>query len=140
MTQEEILEFNKRCAEFLGFLDFKELGDDKYRLGKTVYTITDPSIQPKEWMIDLACNPKHTGHFKFYSDWNWVMGVVRAIEKLKFNVIITRACITIENAADCEFDLKSIYVFHSEEPASITKEVAVVQAINQFLIWYNENQ
>ena len=131
MTQEEIFEYNKRCAEFLGFLDFEELGDDKYKLGKTVYKITDPSIQPKEWMIDLACNPKNTGHFKFYSDWNWIMGTIEVISKKFGEAPLFKEVYQKwlhENVDTMDF---LIFRWSKEE---------TIRAINQFLIWYyNEN-
>lgn len=99
MTQEEILQYNKRCAEFLGL----EILKDEY-----CYDYPD-----------------------FHSDWNWIMEVVEAIEKLGDTsamygtlVDITTTYIAIGEIAT---DLKLV---------PMTKKEAVVEAINQFLIWY----
>ncbi len=114
MTQEEILQYNKRCAEFLG------MDNDAFLLAKQI--------------------EKNTGicHLKFHSDWNWIMEVVEAIEHK-----------TIEGYP-YRFETKNGYVWFLNELADkdsiiIQTEInsslkeAVVEAINQFLIWYNEN-
>ena len=120
MTQQEILEYNKRCAEFLGW---KNLNDDSF----------PEYVNPLGDFYQLK-------ELKFHSDWNWIMAVVEAIEKLKFNVRITIACITIENAFDNDSNLSPIYKFHSTQGEFESKKEAVVQAINEFLIWYNNGQ
>lgn len=119
-TKEEILEYNKRCAEFLGW---KNLNDDSF----------PEYVNPLGDFYQLK-------ELKFHSDWNWIMAVVEAIEKLKFNVRITIACITIENAFDNDSNLSPIYKFHSTQGEFESKKEAVVQAINEFLIWYNNGQ
>lgn len=120
MTQDEILQYNKRCAEFLGF---------KYHKGS------------EYWTTMLWGGAGFTlRKMKFDSDWNWIMEVVEAIEKLKFNVRITIACITIENAFDNNSYLCPIYKFHSMQGEFESKKEAVVQAINEFLIWYEQNK
>lgn len=105
MTQEEILEYNKRCAEFLNLHRDEEVA------------IFNMKAYPYDWL-------------KFHSDWNWIMEVVEAIEKLKgikqFHIV--------ENSA---YMNGSLNVGSFSNP--LGKKVAVVQAINQFLIWYNEN-
>ena len=117
MTQEEILDYNKLCAEFLNLHRDEEVAIYKF----TAY--------PYDFL-------------KFHSDWNWIMEVVEAIEKLKFRFEIALNevnlyCISEEkrfsyaiNYHDCE---------NYGEEMHLTKKGAVVQAINQFLIWYNEN-
>ena len=65
MTQEEILEYNKRCAEFLG----KEYNDNKIVTPYTHFSGQNPT--GKIWE---EC--------KFHSDWNWIMEVYDKICKL----------------------------------------------------------
>lgn len=110
MTQDEILQYNKRCAEFLG-------------------------VTLHESQLTMP----HSHFTGYHSDWNWIMKVVEAIEKLIFNVRITIACVTIENAFDNDSNLSPIYKFHSIQGEFQTKKEAVVQAINQFLIWYEQS-
>ena len=54
MTQEEILQYNKRCVEFLNLHRDEEV---------VIYNM-------HSYCYDLL---------KFDSDWNWIMEVVRAI-------------------------------------------------------------
>ena len=64
MNQQEILEYNKRCAEFLGDEGMQEICSDNGH--------HYPSID----------------EMKFDSDWNWIMEVVEAIEKKGYDVFI----------------------------------------------------
>lgn len=96
MTQEEILEYNKRCAEFLG------MDNDAFLLEKQIEKNT------------AIC------HLNFHSDWNWIMEVVEAI------VIYYKD--------------KEIPQIHLLNQPIFTPKEAVVQAINQFLIWYEQNK
>lgn len=103
MTQEEILEYNKLCAEFLGL------------------KLSGPGFP--------------SGYFyKQDYDWNWIMEVVEAIEKLKYLVVIKSNFCQIQELGNREnnFNPKIISSLYSK-----SKQEAVIQAINQFLIWYN---
>ena len=121
MTKQEILDYNKRCAEFLGYVnttptdkDFNIYENKKGMIiGKKIYTMLE------------------TMSMQFQSDWNWVMEVVEAIEKLKFRVEIKSVSCCIYKNSVLKFS------FYGIKDKSSKKE-AVVQAINQFLIWYNE--
>ena len=62
MNQQEIIEFNRKCAEFM---DIKL----KPRYRHLVYG---------EFLEDM----------KFHSDWNWIMQVVENIEGLGFEVVL----------------------------------------------------
>jgi hypothetical protein len=127
MTQEEFLEFNKRCAEFLG------------------YELITPQMRkrPEEWKDNSYWEHKdkanvHTskkvlgrdGYLAFHSDWNLIMEVVEAIEKLNYQVDIQNNHCLIQRSDS--FDGIRVY--------AETKKEAVVQAINQFLIWYEQNK
>jgi len=115
MTQEEILEYNKRCAEFLGYVNTTPTDKDF-----NIYENKDGKMLEVMSMV-------------FHSDWNWIIEVVEAIERIgetsnKYGVLvdITTTHVRIGNFL---VDLKL---------TPMPKKEAIVQAINQFLIWYNE--
>ena len=96
MTQEEILDYNKRCAEFLGW---KNLNDDSF-----------PEY------VDKLGNFYPLIKLTFHSDWNWIMEVLNKIKPLV-----------------CEAEFTNRVGLHLRE---LQKE-KVIEGINQFLIWYN---
>jgi len=106
MTQEEILDYNKLCAEFLNLHRDEEVAIYKF------------NAYPYEYL-------------RFNSDWNWIHEVVEAIENKGYDVFI--------NGLYCRITDSGMTDFEIESGAATTKQEAVVQAINQFLIWYNEN-
>lgn len=121
MTQEETLQYNKRCALFLGAID------NTHEWGFM--------LQPNELNLSfdlfdekLFSNDGGSGWFvkdlKFHSDWNWIMEVVEAIEK--------KAWVSIQG---CAVDISTIVNLNAP-----TKKEAVVEAINQFLIWCEQNK
>lgn len=120
MTQEEIKNYNRLCAEFLDYI-----------------------IKSKnEWYnYEQAWLPKGKTHYaleqlKFHSDWNWIMEVVEAIEKLKYCVNVTFHSKSRIHSC-CVYNEKGELI-SMREGNRISKKEAVVQSINQFLIWYNE--
>jgi hypothetical protein len=100
MNEKELLEYNKRCAEFLNLHRDEEV---------VIYNM-------HSYCYDLL---------KFDSDWNWIMDVVEAIEKNCAWVKIRGQAVDISTIANT---------------VAPTKKEAVVQAINQFLIWYEQNK
>jgi len=101
MTQEEILDYNKLCAEFLNLHRDKEVAIYKF------------NAYPYEYL-------------RFNSDWNWIHEVVEAILK-------------VQNPRKHSDTTCSTLKREIKAHLGGTKKEAVVQAINQFLIWYNEN-
>lgn len=128
MTQEEIIDYNRRCAEFLG------MNNDALLLAKQI--------------------EKNTGicHLKFHSDWNWIHEIIDAIEKLKtetstFDFYIQPKSVLIKEERNYSFEKRD--GGRTSQPLKFndsvwitgkTKKEAVVQAINQFLIWYNNGK
>lgn len=113
MTKQEIIDYNKRCTKFLGF---------KYKNSKKVwgkYPLDNNSfLSLKGWLF--------MDKLQFHSDWNWIMEVVEAIKK-------KTSFKTVDECSEKEW-----YVTTGVTKLVITtKKEAVVQAINQFLIWYN---
>lgn len=123
MTHEEILEYNKRCAEFLTINEELKNELSAYPLQEYSYLC---SYANSAFICDREDNPSNTvwDYCKFHSDWNWIMEVVEAIEKLGHIVDIWNNVCVIPHLKKC---------------ISETKKEAVVQAINQFLIWYNKH-
>ena len=146
MTQEEIKEYNKRCAECLGYVN-------------TTPTDKDFNIHENNKGKMIETNFTNV----FIKNWNWIMKVVEKIETTEIlldekykkgflknsthgNVIFS---ITYDNREEFKGWLSSVsielehpYIYDSlnyEISRFKTKKEAVVHAINQFLIWYNEN-
>lgn len=125
MNQQETIEYNRRCAELLG-KDKK--GDD--------VTWTFPSyLNGRLWVDehffnndDDYCGRRQTEihELKFHTDWNWIMEVVEKIESLAKE----------EKVKNWSRQNKNIFDFKLTESK---KEVAI-EAINQFLTWYNANK
>lgn len=124
MTQEEVFEYNKRCAEFLGL-----------KRGWWIHQEKPLTENKKQWWdIDgktfLGTKVYYDKNLQFHSDWNWIMEVVEAIEKLgykfQFGWNITALISLVPNTP------AKIALIENEN-----RKEAVVQAINQFLIWYN---
>lgn len=110
MNKQEILNYNKRCAEFLGA------------------KVTDLGGAQKAIYYPILGGSHYAHKLKFHSDWNWIMEVVEAIEKIKE---VRDVCITTTGCV----------IFHKEKPFSshgVYKKEAAIQAINQFLIWYED--
>lgn len=121
MNQEEINKYNHRCAEFLGF---------KYK------------NQAKFWAIYPLDNNSYLrqlgyvrmDELKFHSDWNWIMEIVKAIEKLGYFVMINKWT-SVYTGKEKEGERVQITTIEGKN-----KKLNTVQAINQFLIWYNNEQ
>ncbi len=132
MTPEKILEFNKLCCLFLNW---------KFNPTTSIHF-------PKGTWIDL----NGIGHcaekgLKFHSDWNWIMEVVEAIEiNFPIHTLQWEYDDREEFAKDGRYKAYWFTLHPKDEICSgltdlrnKSRKEAVVQAINQFLIWYNEN-
>ena len=108
MEIQEVNDYNRRCAEFLG------------------WNKTHPKI--KDWHIYIT-PIGHVSYDKmlFHSDWNWIMEVVEAINKTQ----------NPKQGGDTTHS-----TLKREVQALLGKSAkeAVVEAINQFLIWYEQNK
>ena len=127
MTQQETLEYNKRCAEFLG-MHISVDPADGYDTG-TWY-------KPSDIEGEVIPSP-----VLFHSDWNWIMEVKEKICQLdiidEFNTLYDSVakgyhCVLLPTYKNT-FDGFYTKVINTEKEA-------VVKAINQFLIWYEQNK
>lgn len=115
LPKQEILNYNKRCADFIK-LDLSGAGFPYgYFYNGIFYEIHE---------------------MKFHSDWNWIMEVVDAIEKLdNFYVQIEESACYIYDISKFTDEQCNPFILCDLKLSS--KKEAVIQAINQFLIWYN---
>lgn len=112
MTQEEVLDYNRKCAEFLGYVN-------------TIPTSDNYSIYDHARLFD--------------SDWNWIHDVVDAIRKSGYLFEISgnsERCFA--NIIPVNTNVAIVKVGFSE--SILDQKEAVVEAINQFLIWYENNK
>ena len=120
MTQEEILKYNKLCADVMGW---QNLNDDSY----------PEYLTPMGDFYSLK-------NLMFDSDWNWIMMVIEKIEGLGFN---TDSYSPIQGSVELEDTLHQFNIWDKINPEiqgrAKTKKEATIQAIYKFLIWYNEN-
>ena len=150
MTQKEILDYNKLCAEFLGWKfsqNYENFDEYYYRWNKendgVWYRDEDFVENPESFdayyvKVNGICLKKYLYTLKFDSDWNWIMEVKQEICQLdivdEFNtwydsVAKGYQCSITPSYKDT-FDGFYTKICHEEKEA-------VVQAINQFLIWHN---
>ncbi|XAI97332.1 hypothetical protein [Leptolyngbya phage Lbo-JY46] len=119
MKQQEIENYNRLCAEFLGW-DLWETDNSAF-------------IPPKNFDLELQriYEALYVEDLKFHSDWNWIMEVVEAISN-KFG----------EAPLFKEVYQKWLYEDKDAEDFLIFRlsKEALVQAINQFLIWYDKQK
>lgn len=106
MTQEEILQYNKKCAEFLEWY---------YENNKWL------KLEPLNGGVIAVLKCNSDFDLKFHSDWNWIKAVLDKISSLNEDDFSDNTAVAFD-------DLLDLSVFSSKE--------AVVEAINQFLKWY----
>jgi hypothetical protein len=108
--------YNKLCADFLGCSQRKFgfwNGEGKL-------------IQSKSLLL--------TSDLRFHSDWNWIMEVVEKIETLFDGFVLFK----IEDES-CFVAVTGVQNYNNYTTMATKKEV-VVQAIWEFLNWYNINK
>lgn len=132
MTQEEILNYNRRCAEIVGLKRGWWISQEK--------PLTDDKKQ--WWDINgktfLGTKVYYDKDLKFHSDWNWIMQVVETIEKLGFNFDSYNP-IDIGKDGFYEFNIWNRINPEIEGRGNTSKE-AYIDAINQFLIRHEQNK
>lgn len=120
MTQQEIINQNEKFAKFLGWEKYEDVNERFYGNWKPNTTLEKP------WSVRVEV-------LQFHTDWNWIMEVIKDIENLYNGAVIVE--ITDKS---CNI---SIYKFLYKKYTTMnTKIEAVTQAINQFLIWHEQNK
>lgn len=125
MKQFDIKEYNKMCAEFL----------------KWEHTSNDGFICIETY-CHLDYNSYYSGthsHLRFHTDWNWIMEVVEKIEstqRSKFSPY-THPAVEVSSLC-CSIVFYGNYKQVVAEVIRPTKKEAVVQAVWEFLNWYQQ--
>ena len=134
MTQEEIIEYNKRCAEFLGW---EYLDDFNY---------------PEHNAIGYYDNEgNHKGiELYFHSDWNWIMEIVEKIAKIptKYKNGLYKYLVSVELNLITGVNIEGMYARNFGDKEDFQRicfyerdfKTNTVEAINEFLIWYEQNK
>lgn len=132
MTQEELLEFNKLCAEFLGAKNLGKLGYSN--LESYEHDLFIRTEWSNKYQDNIETDVMVLSSMSFHSDWNWIFEVVEAIEKLGYYT---------KNECIRNINYFNIYELENNEATFYgtdnSKKEAVVEAINQFLIWHKTN-
>ena len=117
MKQEEIFEYNKRCAEFLG------------------YTFKNHDNLPNAfWDIPFGKTYSQTKDLEFHSDWNWIMEMLDKVALLDFGWKVTSKYVNIySHTGDPRGEFDCTHSINCPENVMLD----TVRTINQFLIWYN---
>lgn len=151
MTQKEILDYNKRCTEVLK-LETYTYSEEEIKFYNECHPDSPEYVEAYKIPLNFPFEYVHPAvvhifynnpddvpvqtervalaKLKFHSDWNWIMKVIEAIEK-----IFTKEPLFKEVYQKWlnEIDGKDFLIFRLEKEET-------VQAINQFLIWYNGNK
>ena len=138
MKQINIKEFNKKCAKFIGYkltstdrdFSFYEHPDGK---GLVFQSTHDKDRFDSYPMLEVM-------GMLFHRDWNWITRVVEKIEITNrindneyypYMVTVWKNCCNISDGNN-----GSIII----ENYNVNKKEAVVQAIDKFIDWYNQNK
>lgn len=111
MTQEWIHQYNKKCAVFLGW---KNKG----------------MVNLELWVPTEHRHGIMTSDLKFHSDWNWIHEVLDKIDTIG-------QCGWMKNHAVIFVDGKTISLVSVKQ---FKRKEAVIQAMNQFIDWYNKQK
>ena len=112
-------EFNKLCAEFIGWKHYEGLNPS--------WNGSFETVQSDNYFFNRVYMKSE---LKFHSDCNWIHEVIEKIYYFKTLIISNNHC-------EVHFMIEDNMRINVH--ARTTKE-AVVQAIWQFLNWYNEQQ
>lgn len=130
LNEQEIIKYNERCAKFLGAYF---CNDDQNAYPNGYWIIDNDEIDLPSDLKDMS----------FHSDWNWIHKIIDNIEKLELDKFgLGRFITTCSNRVGHYFEIRerNSYDDKIEDGFGESKKEAVVQAINQFLIWYEQNK
>ena len=118
MTKEWFIAFNNKCAKFTGW---------DYNFGSSLYY---PSYEFAK-AVGIGQGAWTLNVLRFHSDWNWIMEVVEAIQKIRPLIISHNHC--------------EIHMYEERKNISIniaknSTITAVIQSIDQFIDWYNKQK
>lgn len=123
MIEKEIIEYNKRCVKTIGL-----------KRGFWITQRTPLTDDKKQWWdIDgktfLGTRVYYDKDLLFHYDWNWIHEILECIEKLPSTQVDILG-------KTCRISHKGIDFFNDSSKSS--KKESVIESINKFLIWYDE--
>ena len=120
-------EKNRLIAQFMGC----EPTPDALDRSVLAYYIGDVIINADNSKNENDENVFHPEDMQFHTDWNWLMPVIRKIEELGNDVLITTNYIQIS------FDEGEQFIVIDDLNIKID---SVYNAVVEFIKWYNENK
>ena len=127
-------EYNKICAEFLGWKEDFAHESDKYGYIQTIDGHITPFINLGGHESNRSMYIHSISQLKFDLDWNWIMEVVEKIETLFDGFVLFK----IEDES-CFVAVTGVQNYNNYTTMA-TKKEAVVHAVWHFLNWYKENK
>jgi hypothetical protein len=123
MTQEQILEFNKKCAKFIGATPQSLYPENKDLEQDGIHWKFPNGIKLGMWQNYTTAN------MKFHSDWNWIHEVMQVI----FQTVSFK---TVDECTEEEwYATIGVTRLHM-----IAHKEAAVEVIRRFLDWYYESK
>ena len=123
----ETIEKNRLIAQFMGC----EPTPDALDRSVLAYYIGDVIINADNSKNENDENVFHPEDMQFHTDWNWLMPVIRKIEELGNDVLITTNYIQIS------YDEGEQFIVIDDLNIKID---SVYNAVIEFINWYNENK
>ena len=110
-------EYNKLCADFL-----------EWKL----------DTSKNEWVDNVGLYVEDLDCLKFDTDWNWIIEVVEKIESTKRSEFSPNTTPIVEiRGISCSISFYGNWKENITNVVRPTKKEAVVQAVWEFLQWYN---
>lgn len=133
MTQEWIEQYNRKCAEFMGY----ELITPEMRKNPEKWNTSYWEHKDKDNIHTALKVLGSHGYLSYHSDWNWIMKVVEKIESLEniYFQIEEKSCYVYDIS---KFSYERMDSFIQQD--ANTKKEAVIRAIDQFIDWYNKQK
>lgn len=132
MTQEEIIDYNKKCADFLGWKYVSSIDVKEQKYDQSIeagWYCEIPKILHTKINRRLYIGRNHHC-LKFHLDWNLIMDVAEAISQLPNKL----------GGDNYEVNRKVFRFKHLMAHEIIGNKEFFVGKINDFLIWYNDNK
>lgn len=134
MTTEQIFEDNELIANFMGYKIIKGKQNFLYKPNND------------DWIIGSDDINYILNHFKYHTDWNWLMGVVEKIESIRYKLSggDDENWFVVNISADqCSVD-REIYNSSGQIIDNFmgnkSKIQRVYEVVIEFIKWYQENK
>ena len=144
-------EFNRLCAEFLEIKFNEKRFDSPNEKAASLFIKINTLLH----CYDIDCynieNIIPEEYYKFHSDWNWIIEVKKAIESIRLDIpnyyviewfevhLYSSGCLIKSGLRHADGETTSPYYYENSIWRKDSKE-AVVQAIWEFLQWYNKQK